>query len=279
MTRRQLLARARELLTSRNIPDAPLEAELLLRHVLQVTRAGLLSGLEVPVTPASEAAYLGLVERRAKGEPSAYITGQREFYGLDFELDCNVLIPRPETELLVEQAIRIVGEYEAPTIADVGTGCGAIAISLTVNLPQARVYATDVSSEALAIARRNAARLGVMERIIFVTGDLLEPQSEPVDVITANLPYVRSEDVPLVTTAGYEPRLALDGGPDGLDFIRRICAQAEGKLNAGGSLLLEIGMGQAEAVTALLRGHFPGACVTIIPDWNGIPRVAVMTLA
>lgn len=278
MTRRQLLDHARELLTSRHIPDAPLEAELLLRHVLRLTRAGLLSDLEVPVPTASKAACLDLVERRVKGEPSAYITGHREFYGLDFELDGNVLIPRPETELLVEQAIRIGDEYEAPVIADVGTGCGAIAVSLAVNLPQAKVYALDVSEEAISVARRNAARLGVMDRITFLHGDLLDPLPEAGDLITANLPYVRTEDVRLVTTAPYEPRLALDGGADGLDTIRRICAQVEGKLNPGGSLLLEIGMGQGEAVGALLRGHFPGACVTIIPDWNGIPRVAILTL-
>jgi len=214
------------------------------------------------------------VERRRRGEPSAYITGHREFFGLDFIINPHVLIPRPETELLVEKAIDLCRIRSISTITDIGTGCGAIAVSLAVNLAGVTVYATDVSSTALEVAAQNCAKYGVKDRIIFLQGDLLGPLPEPVDMIIANLPYVRKSDL----AAGFEPELALNGGEDGLDKIKILCRQADEKLRKNGNLLLEIGQGQAEAVTAILRQSFPSALIEIDLDLAGIERMISLRL-
>jgi len=278
MTRQELLNRARSLLSSNNVEDEALEAELLLRHTLHINRAGLYAEPEGTLTSQQEADFWNKIERRVKGMPSAYITGVREFYGLEFYVDGSVLIPRPETELLVEKAIEIARNYSSPVIADIGTGCGAIAISLAVNLPQAFLFAADISQKSLDTARRNCERHDVERRVRLYVGDLLEPLREPVDIIVANLPYVRTADLPAVNTNGYEPHLALDGGEDGLDVIRRLCTQVDRKLKSDGSLLLEIGMGQREEVVNLLHALFSLAPISVIPDLTGIDRVLCMTL-
>jgi len=279
VTRRQALAHAGELLARHKIEDASLEAELLLRHTLKLDRAALYTEPDRLLTKRQEENYRQFIERRLQGEPSAYITGHREFFGLDFFVNKNVLIPRPETELLVEQTILRAGNYQNPVIVDVGTGCGAIAVSLAVHLPQAKIYAIDISPAALQVARRNYRKHKVGNKITFLAGDLLEPLPAPADIIAANLPYVLTTDVPKVNTSGFEPMLALDGGVDGMDVIKRLILQAKDKLQPGGCLLMEIGMGQSKATADLLESIYPTAKIDIVPDLSGIERVVWMILA
>jgi len=278
VNRRQALAFARKTLADSNTDGASLEGEILLRHALGIDRIQLYSDLDRDLTPSYEKALNKLLERRLHGEPSAYITGHREFYGLDFRVDRNVLIPRPETELLVEQAIRLVKNHAISKIADIGTGCGAIAISLAMNLPEATIYASDVSAPALAVARYNCKKNGAVDRIVFLNGDMLEPLPEPVDLIIANLPYVREADLTAGGTLDFEPPLALNGGEDGLDSIRVICRQAGNKLRDNGFILLEIGQGQAEAVTALLQEIYPSSRLEVECDLAGIERAVSLRL-
>jgi release factor glutamine methyltransferase len=278
VTRREVLDRARELLAEKNIPDADWETELLLRDTLKISRAQLYAEPQLTVTPLKETEFWAKIERCLEGEPAAYIIGRREFYGLDFWVDDGVLIPRPETELLVEKTLERAHGYQSVTIADIGTGCGAIAISLALNLPDARVYAIDISQRALNTARCNCERHDIRDRVRLCAGDLLEPLPGPVDIIVANLPYIATGDLPLVNTRGFEPQLALHGGKDGLDVIRRLCEQSVKLLNPGGSLLLEFGMGQKDTVVELLRHLFPSATVEVYPDLRKIDRVVCMKL-
>jgi len=279
VTRRQALIYAGELLARHNIEDASLEAELLLRHTLKIDRAALYTEPDRLLTKRQEETYRQFIERRLQGEPSAYINGHREFFGLDFHVDKNVLIPRPETELLVEQTIARAGNYQNPAIVDVGTGCGAIAVSLAIHLPQAKIYAIDISPAALNVARRNARNHNVKDKITFLAGDLLEPLPVSADIIAANLPYVLTTDVPKVNTSGFEPMLALDGGLNGMDIIKKLILQAKDKLRPDGCLLLEIGMGQSQATNELLENIYLTAKIDIILDLSGIQRVVCVTLA
>ena len=278
MTVKQALARAREVLVADSIEDAPLESELLLRHVLKRDRVQLYLALDQELSFEQDKKFWGLIKRCLGHEPTAYITGHREFYGLDFCVDSSVLIPRPESELLVEKALELDQNHTLSTVAEVGTGCGAIAISLAMSLPQARIYATDISACALKVALSNCQRHGVVNRICLLTGDMLDPLPEPVDLIVANLPYVREPELPRVNSADFEPRLALDGGADGLEKICRLCLQINDKLHPGGYLLLEIGEGQGRAVTTFLRSLFPSADIELTPDLGGIDRVVSLTL-
>jgi release factor glutamine methyltransferase len=275
---KQALAHARRVLTEHNIEDASLESELLLRHTLSINRTRLYSDLDYELSRTHEEAFLNLIERRLQGEPSAYIIGKRGFYGLDFYVDRNVLIPRPESELLVEKAVKLAQNNLISTIAEIGTGCGAIAISLAKNLPGARIYATDISVTALEVARSNCRRYGVLDSVCLLQGDMLDPLSEPVDLIIANLPYVREAELLLAGPLSFEPTLALNGGPDGIAVIKRLCLQAGNKLLPGGYLLLEIGQGQEKTVTDLLQRLFPSAQIEIIPDYAGIERVISLCL-
>lgn len=278
MNRQQALIKARKILTDRNVEDASLESEILLRHTLGLTRDQLFSHFDTPVSPAQLKKFIKLVKRRADGEPTAYITGIREFYGLNFKVNRNVLIPRPETELLVEKAISLCHENRYSKIADIGTGCGAIAISLAVNLLEIIVYAIDISSRALEVAKQNSLSHGVKDRTVLLQGDMLEPLPEPVDMIIANLPYVRKSDVPDKGPLSYEPELALNGGEGGLDKIERMCLQAGKKLNKKGYLLLEIGEGQAEGVENILHNIFPSSSIEVGGDLVGIERVVTLCL-
>ena len=278
MTRQQALERARELLIRHKIEDAALEAELLLRHTLKIDRAQLYTEPDCELKSKQADTYKTFVKRRIKGEPSAYITGHRQFFGLDFIVDKRVLIPRPETELLVEQAIKHAKNYQNPVIIDVGTGSGAIAVSLAVNLPRAEIYAVDVSKAALKVAGRNCLKHQVGDRVNLLRGDLLTPAPPLADIIVANLPYVLTAEVPEVNTSGFEPRLALDGGPDGLETIKELCLQAGDKLRPGGCLLLELGMGQSPVVSQILRQLYPLAAIEILSDLAGIERVVCLTL-
>ncbi len=278
MTVKQTLTRARKALTVGGIEDAPLEAELLLRDALKIGRVQLYLELDRPLSPEQKDAFWQRIERRLNHEPSAYITGHREFYGLDFYVDSTVLIPRPESELLVEKALELARNRTLSAIAEVGTGCGAIAISLALNLPKAKIYATDISAPALKVALSNCRRHGVADRVCLVCGDMLDPLPEPVDLIVANLPYVRESELLSASPASFEPGLALNGGSDGLEKIRRLCRQAGDRLHPGGLLLLEFGEGQGEVLTAFLHDLFPSAQIEISPDLRGIDRVVSLTL-
>ncbi len=278
MTIRQALSRAKKILTDHNIEDASLECELLLRHTLEIDRVQLYQDLNRELTPQQEASFWQLMERRLKGEPTAYIIGHREFYGLDFYIDSGVLIPRPETELLVEKALELTETRLLYNIAEVGTGCGAIAISLALNLPKVKIYATDISPAALKVASVNCHKHRVADRICLLQGDMLDPLPEPVNLIIANLPYVRKTELPQVNSAVAEPFVALNGGVDGLDKIRQLCNQASNKLLPQGCLLLEIGQGQRKAIVTFLKNLFPLSEIEVIPDLSGIDRIVSLTL-
>jgi release factor glutamine methyltransferase len=275
VTLRQALAQARGILDAAGVPDAALECEVLLRHTLGIDRSRLYLDIDTEPGQGPQQTFFALIERRVRGEPTAYITGHREFFGLDFYVDPSVLIPRPETELLVETALDLIRRYPQEPVADIGTGSGAIAISLAVTLPGVRVFATDTSAGALAVARRNAVRHGVADRITFLQGNLLEPLPGPVALIAANMPYVRTSDV--VSVPG-EPALALDGGLDGTEKILKLCRQAGGRLTPGGHLLLEIGQDQREAVVGTLRELFPDGRIAVMADLAGIDRVVSLNL-
>ena len=278
MTLQQVLGRARDVLAANSIEDASLEGEILLRQALGIDRVRLYANLKSELSAEQENEFWHLVQRRLSGEPAAYIAGHREFYGLDFLVDRRVLIPRPETELLVEEAIRLAQTHTMAAVADIGTGCGAIAISLALNLPRIKIYASDVATDALEVARINCEKHGVAGRIQLLPGDMLAPLPEPVDLILANLPYVTEQETSQAGLADFEPLIALNGGSDGLDGIRRLGEQATDKLNPQGGMLLEIGWRQGQAVTNLLRRNFPSASLEIIPDLQGIERVISLRL-
>lgn len=260
-----------------------LDAQVLLGHVTGAPRATLLAYPERTLSPDEAARFADLIARRLAGEPVAYLTGHREFMGLDFLTDHRALIPRPETELLVEAALAEararLARGEAPIVADIGTGSGAIALALAVHEPRlARIYATDVAAEALALAAENAARLGVAGRVTFLQGDLLAPLSEPVDLLLANLPYVAPRDAAILSddVRRYEPALALYGARDGLGHLRRFFAEASAYLRPGAVLLVEFGYDQRTAVEALAREAFPSAEVRVGADLAGWDRYAMV---
>ncbi len=278
MTLKQVFGRARGILTANNIEDAPLECELLLRHALGINRVQLYVDLNEELNPEQEETFWNLIKRRLNGEPTAYIAGHREFYGLDFYIDASVLIPRPESELLVEKALNLAQNRRVSTIAEIGTGCGAIAISLALNLPQTKIYATDISAPALKVALFNCQKHGVADKIFLLQGNMLEPLPEPVDLIIANLPYVKESELSQMPWASFEPQLALNGGSDGLEKICQLGSQVSGKLCPEGCLFLEIGQGQRETVTTLLCNLFPSARVEVTPDLSDIDRVVSLAL-
>jgi release factor glutamine methyltransferase len=249
----------------RGLPTPRLDAEILVAHALALPRVQLYVQFDRPLLPPELGAIRELVKRRQGGESVAYAIGKKEFYGLDFAVDARVLVPRPDTETLVDEALDRVGRTPpaavegteppaGPRIADVGTGSGAIAVALAKQRPDATVFASDVSPDALAVARANAERNAVA--ITFVEGDLEAPLREhaPFSMITANLPYVAAGDIAgLAPEVRAEPILALDGGPDGLDLVRRLVAAAPALLAPGGAIVLEIGAGQAQDTAALCQ--------------------------
>ncbi len=252
------------------------DAETLLLHLLGTGKAWLLAHAEAPLPGEPARRYAELLERRLRGEPIQYLTGEAEFYGLPFRITPDVLIPRPETEHLVEKAIALARGFAAPRIVDVGTGSGAIAVALGGALAHAQLTAIDLSAAALEIARENAARNGVAGRIRFLPGDLLAPVAgEAFEMVVSNPPYVPAADRATlsVEVREYEPALALFAGEDGLEVYRRLIPAAFEALAPGGFLALEIGCGQQQAVAALLaRSGFE--TVEFLPDLQGIPRVA-----
>jgi release factor glutamine methyltransferase len=262
---------------------AAADVEVLARHVLGWDRARLLANRRDAVPRTFIDTFTALVDRRADRVPVAYLTGTREFYGLDFEVTPDVLIPRPETELAVEAALEaLAAPGSGGRVVDVGTGSGCIAVAIAATRPDAAVVAVDRSRAALAVARRNARRHGVGDRVAFVAGDLLTALSprRPVDVVVSNPPYVpdRSADVS-PDVARHEPASALYAGPDGLDAVRRLVAEAAPMLRPGGRLVVEIGIGQAGAVETAVAAHADWGGVTFRPDLQGIARIAVLSRA
>jgi len=278
VTLKQALCRAREILAASKIENASLEVELLLRHTLNISQVQLYLDFDRELSPEHEETFRNLTNRRLTGEPSAYITGHREFYCLDFYVNPGVLIPRPESELLVDKALELAQNAGISTVAEIGTGCGAIAISLALNLPETMIYATDISPSALKVASSNCRKHGVENRICRLQGDMLDPLPEPVDLIIANLPYVAESELAGKGTANFEPVLALNGGSDGLKKIYKLCRQAIRKLCSPGYLLLEIGQGQGNQVAGFLHRLFPSADIEITPDLSGIDRLLSMSL-
>jgi release factor glutamine methyltransferase len=255
---------------------ARLDAEALLLHVIGKNRAWLLAHPDEELPKEQAERYVALVERRYTGEPIQYITGEAEFYGLPFQVSPDVLIPRPETEHLIEKVVELAPLFSKPRIVDVGTGSGAIAIALAHEWPSAAITAIDVSAPALELARRNAERIGFADRIRFVEGDLLAPvQDERFDFVVSNPPYVPNADRDSlsVEVREHEPALALFAGEDGLDVYRRLIPAAFAVLEPGGFLVMEIGYAQSQAVAALMRekGFEP---IEFVADLQGTPRVA-----
>jgi release factor glutamine methyltransferase len=260
-----------------DIPDARLEAEVMIMNVMRVPRHRIYAYQEEEVPEEAEKVLHELVERRLKREPLAYIMGHKEFYGVDLLVRPGVLIPRPETEGLVEQTLfasMMRMEEGSFVIAEPGTGCGAIAVSLAIHLPAAHIVAMDLYETPLRVAEVNVQRHNVADRVTLLQGDLLEPFPEQVDLVVANLPYIRSESIDtLQPEIQWEPREALDGGADGLELIRRLLQQAQTKLKPGGAILLEVDPQQVGPIEAEAATLFPSASCTVEKDLAGLDRV------
>ncbi|MGH2458113.1 MAG: peptide chain release factor N(5)-glutamine methyltransferase [Chloroflexota bacterium] len=254
-----------------------LEARILVETALGQSRVWLYQHPEAPLEADQLRRLCHLIERRQAGEPLAYILGTREFYGRSFLVDPRVLVPRQDTETLLERALASARCHPA-RVVDVGTGSGILGISLALELPWARVVLIDRSADALAVAKENVRRHAVDARLSLVQGDLLTGLDGPADLIVANLPYVPSGEIDrLQPEVRREPRVALDGGPDGLDLYRRLLAQAPSVLGPRGALFAEIGDGQGAAANGLARARFPEYDVRIHPDLEGRDRVLAVT--
>jgi release factor glutamine methyltransferase len=277
MTLREWLRKGEQQLNGGPHADrARRDTETLLLHLVGKDRAWLIAHLDEDFAGCTAIRFASLLDRRRRGEPIQYIVGEAEFFGLPFKLTPDVLIPRPETEHLVEKALALAHLRAAPRIVDVCTGSGAIAIALARALPLAEITATDLSDAALMIARENAKRNDVEARIRFVPGDLLAPLAgEQFDIVVANPPYVPSTDRAsmAVEVREFEPPLALFAGDDGLDIYRRLIPAAHAALVPGGFIALEIGYGQARAAEGLLAAAGFGQ-IEFVSDLQGIPRVA-----
>ena len=274
------LARARAQLEAAGLSpaDAALDAEVLARHVTHWDRAAFIIHAR-DAEPAGFADRLeALVARRAGREPVAQIVGHREFWGLDFEVTPDVLVPRPETEIIVEEAIQFAQTAECRTVADVGTGSGCLAVAVAVEIPHARVVAIDVSPAALAVAQRNAASHKVDHRIAFLEGSVLAPLGAPVDLIVSNPPYVADGAASTLPpeVVDHEPHRALFGGDDGLDVIRALLDQAPARLADGGRLIVEFGFGQSDRMIELSE-RAGWSILRVRDDLQGIPRTIVLT--
>jgi release factor glutamine methyltransferase len=282
----EALRDAAEALRASGVREARREAASLLSHALARERTLLITHADERLTAEQLHTYLSLVERRASGEPLQYIKGSQEFYGLDFEVTPDVLIPRPETELLVETALEILKGTDSPLVCDVGTGSGCIAVSLLRTRPDARAVALDVSPPALEVAARNAACNGVADRITFLVSDCFdafasgEHGETRFDLVASNPPYIAEDDLEGLQreVRDHEPRGALTPGGDGLSVIRRLVSDAPRHLKPGGHLLMEIGFDQHESVAALIDARV-WTLLGIRRDLQGIPRTVALRLA
>ena len=276
-----ILRTTEEFFREREIPAARLDAELILADVLNCQRIHLYANYARPLDRDEVDEYRELVRQRGQFVPVHYLVGKREFFSLKFRVNRHVLIPRPETEFVVQRALDLVKESGKPQVrvSDIGTGCGAIAITIAFEFANVDVHASDISPEALAVARENSEALGVSDRVTFYEGDLFAAfggsSNEKFDFILSNPPYVRTDEFADLRpeVAEHEPRVALDGGPDGLQFYRRLVSEAPDYLNDGGYLILEIGAGQAESVFNLIRQIGRFLPPEVADDYAGIPRV------
>jgi release factor glutamine methyltransferase len=266
------------------VDSARLDAELLLAYALGLSREKLIVAAARDLSVAESDRYENLLIRRLNREPLAYITGQQEFWSLDFLVSRDVLVPRPETEMLVEFAVFHLAQSknsELPRILEIGTGSGAIAVALATELPQVQIVATEISPAALAIARQNASRNGVSKKIRFLEGDLFSALDQELendfDLIISNPPYLRRDEIPKLDAevSRWEPRAALDGGVDGLDFYRRVAEEAPAYLRQGGAVAVEIGAAMASVVVALFRNRAAYAHTQVHQDYSGRDRVVI----
>jgi release factor glutamine methyltransferase len=266
--------------------SGPLESQILLAHVSGRTRASLLAHPEAALTPEQSDRFVSLVRRIAGGEPLAYLTGRQEFFGLEFEVSPAVLIPRPETERMVETALSWLSGRRSEAariprpvrVVDLGTGCGCIAAALAIRTTEAFVVATDISSDALAMATRNLSRHGVRDRALLVQADLLASLRGPIDLLCTNLPYVPAGTLRSLPALRCEPRLALDGGPDGLRLIERALREAASRMADGGLALFEIEASHGEAAERLACNYFYKAEISVMSDLAGKPRILQVQL-
>ncbi|MDA8100819.1 MAG: peptide chain release factor N(5)-glutamine methyltransferase [Nitrospiraceae bacterium] len=280
MTIADAIAKAAVRLAAHRIENARLDAEVLLRQILGKDRAWLLAHYPDPLDERSLREYDRLLDRRSVREPLQYILGSQEFWGLSFIVTPDVLIPRPETELIVETALRFLAGASTPVIADLCTGSGCIAVALATELPSARIFATDQSTAALAVAHRNASGNKGGERIRFFEGDLFEPlkgldSRGKFDVITANPPYIPAGELASLQpeVRDFEPEEALIAGPEGTEISRRILAEAPEYLKPGGTLIMEMGIGQARMLAAMANATGKYESVELLKDLAGIERV------
>ncbi len=279
------LREAAEALRKSGVTDARREAGSLLSHALARDTAFLITHADESLTAGQRRSYHSLVERRASGEPLQYIRGAQEFYGLDFEVNADVLIPRPETELLVETALELLKGTDSPLLCDVGAGSGCVAVALLHERADARAIALDVSPAALEVAARNAARNGVAERIDFQVSDCFdalasnERENTRFDLIASNPPYIAEEELEGLQreVREHEPRVALTPGGDGLSVIRRLVSESPRYLKHGGHLVIEIGFGQHERAAALIDPAV-WTLLDIHTDLQGIPRAVALRL-
>lgn len=262
------------------VSDTPsLDAQVLLAHVTGKSRSWLLAHPEAILSLDQYEALQEALSRLEQGQPLPYVLGHWEFYGLDFIVSPAVLIPRPETELLVEQALDWLRSHpHRRRLADVGTGCGCIAISLAVHVPDLQVIASDISAEALQVAEANVRKHGVADRVHLIQADLLPPAHSsplpyPLDLIVGNLPYIPTSRLPSLKVSHWEPLLALDGGPDGTAHIRRLVQLLPDKLAPDGLLLLEIDADQGKMIPDIFQATFPQATVQVLPDLAGMERI------
>lgn len=277
------LVAATQRLEEVDISTASLDAQVILGHVLKKDRAWLFAHYDYKLNPAQAETYADLVARRAANEPVAYLIGRREFYGLELTVDRRVLIPRPETELLVDAVLDHIDSRpdKAVRMVDVGTGSGAIALAVAANAPAAKIYAVDLSAAALDVARSNVAALDTRRQITLLQGDLLQTLPERVEIVAANLPYINSRDFPnlMADVRDYEPRLALEAGPEGLDAIARLLDQVPDHVTPGGVLFLEVGHDQGETVRRLASERLPHTRhIGVHQDYHGYDRLVVIGL-
>lgn len=281
---------ANEVLKQKDVSEPEKSAEFLLRQVLDWDKAKLIANPGYELSENQEKKFRGYIERRKKHEPVWYITGRIEFYGLDLEVNQNVLIPRPETEFLVEEVTHKTqdtrnnnqpnSKIKIPKIIEIGTGSGAIALSLANEL-KTKIYASDISEEALEIAKRNAKNLGLEKYIEFRQGDLFEPWGgDRFDIVVANLPYIPHEEMSSLALDihHWEPRIALDGGKEGLDIYEKLLSQVGDYLNENAMMFFEIGIEQGEKIEKLVKKYLPKAKVKIQKDYGNIDRIVIIKI-
>jgi len=282
LTLLELLTDAQQCLRDKGIESARLDAELLLGHSLGLDRVALYCAPERPVSGDEEQAFFELIRRRAAGEPVAYLTGRRDFWTLTLAVGPGILIPRPETEVLVEHALAFLVSLDIarPRVLDIGTGSGAIALALAAEMPQLDIVALDASAQAVACARGNAENLGLADRVRVEQGRFPEVcirDAGCFDLIVSNPPYISAADIETLASdiRDFEPREALDGGPDGLDVYRCWIPQCAPLLAANGCLMFEIGHDQAAAVTGLLAAAGCYRGIEVVRDYAGCDRVVL----